>query len=484
MATGLKINTFFTPLDANPNEPFESERKFWQMREHVARSGYLGYLGENEYRNFPNLRRQSPALLSLCSILRADGHKVGYFIPDSDEIDLAMIREIVDCDILLMTSFTANFDLATQYAAYFRKINPEIFIGIGGHHAPYLPDSSLIIDGEKVFDFTVCGYAENSVRDIASGFDRSKKIENFCNVPQATFVDSRGKLQRSVGLNFPSLDRLPLPANDLIPTDRLMAARVFTAYGCPFSCQMCNLGQHISYSERPLELFEDEIRFLKEEKGVRYFYIGDPTLAANLKRFKQVVDILKKFPDIRWGGQTRLPIAQNSSFLAMLKDSNCVHIEVGIETFSQNILDKIRKGINSQSIEDIIYRLSGIKKDLDVETNFMFGAPGSDEGSIRFDIEKMRQFTAMGISVHLVPFVPFPGTPVFEHPEKFGTRIETDDFSRYAFRNGVIFSHTDGLSRDALNRLYENGLVILTNEMRKKYGEVVEKKRGLSSELF
>lgn len=484
MAGRSKINTFFTPLDANPNPPLESEKQFWQMREHVARSGYLSYLGRVEYRDFPNLRRQSPALLSLCSVLRDDGHKVGYFIPDNDEINPSVAGKIADCDILLMTSFTANFDLAVRYARYFKQINPRIFIGIGGHHAPYLPESSLVIDGERVFDFTVRGYAENGVRDIASGFDKSKNTEDFCNVPQTTFIDSRGKSQTNPRLNFPDLDKLPLPANDLIPTDHLVAARVFTAYGCPFNCQMCNLGQHASYSERPLKLFEEEVRFLKEEKGVRYFYIGDPTLAVNLKRFGQVVKILKKFPEIRWGGQTRLPIAQNPDFLAALRGSNCVHMEVGVETFSQKVLDKIRKRTHAQMTEDILYGLAKNCEGMDIEANFLFGSPGSDEESIRFDIEKMRQFASMGISIHLVPFVPFPGTPVFEHPERFGIKIEADDFSKYAFRNGVGFSHVDGLSRDALNQLYEDGVRTLTNEMRKKYGEVLGKKGGLSSEPF
>jgi|GEM_PF-6649578 len=468
MGIDLKINTFFTPLDANPNPPMQTEKEFWKAREHAARAGYLQYLTEKEYGNFKNLRRQSPALLSLCAVLREDGHKVGYFIPDSTEIDAQMTREIGNCNILLMNSMTANFNLAVEYAKRFRATNPRVLIGIGGHHAPYLPENSLIINGQKVFDFTVWGYSENAVTEIARKYKEHGLPESIFNVPQSSFVNSSGNIEQNPGTSFPNLAKIPLPANDLIPTDNLVAARVFTAYGCPFNCEMCNLGQHRSYSERPLQLFEEEIRFLRERKGVKYFYIGDPTLAANIKRFRHIVHILGKFPDIKWGGQTRLPIAQNPDFLEILKDSNCVHLELGIETFSQKLLDRIRKGTKSKTAEQTVYNLAKLKTDLNVETNWMFSVPGADESTIQFDTEKIRQLAQNGISVHLVPFVPFPGTPIYNHPEQFGIRIEAKDYSQYAFRNGVVFSQIGGLSREKLNQLYEVTLKTITGEIRKR----------------
>lgn len=447
-----KINTLFIPFSLKTKSPVREEIELWTIQRQVIRKKSFDYLSDEEYLKLGNSRLQHVGLLSLCSVLRNCGYQVNYFIPDEDQINDLFLEEVADCDMLLVSSFTYNFNQAIEYSKKVRELNHRVCIGIGGHHAPHLPEMSLRTEQGNLFTFTIKGYAENVIKKVPLAFENGN-LRMLKDIPQLAYIDPEGGFHQNTIYDFPLLKNIPLPANDLIPVHDLIGARVFSAYGCPFMCKMCNLGQENSYSERPLELFEQEIDYLIHEKEVRYVYLGDPTLAANLERFKQIVDILNSYPLIKWGGQTRLPIAQNAEFRAILANSECVHLEVGIESLAQPLLNHIQKDINATSSEEILYRLKENKK-VYIETNWMFGMPGSNETTIRHDQEKMKQYIRDGMDTHVGMFVPFPGTPIFAHPEDFGIRIEDTNWDNFTFHGKPVFGQINGLNSEEIFGLY------------------------------
>jgi anaerobic magnesium-protoporphyrin IX monomethyl ester cyclase len=460
------INTLFTPITTTHKPPLRDELECWTFQERVARKKCFGYLSDQEYSRLWNSRYQYVGLLSLCQVLRQDGYDVNYFIPD--DIDDHLLAAIANCDLLLITSFTFNFNDAVTLTRQIREIRPDLLIGIGGHHAPYLPEESLRIDNGKLFNFTMKGYSENSIREVPKAYSRGG-VEAFAEISQIAYIDSRGTFIQNPKTHLPSLETIPLPANDLISHD-LTGTRVFSAYGCPHRCLMCCHGIEESYSERPLELFEAELRYLIEEKGVRYVYIGDPTLGANERRFKEIVEILNSFPQAKWGGQTRLSTARRDSFMKVIADSQCVHLELGVETLSQRLSNIIRKESNNAIAEDTIYGFKDRVPNVYLETNWMFGIPGANENDINIDKEKMKQFIRDGIDICLGVFVPFPGTPFFHDPEGHGIVIVDNNFDNYTMYGAPVFSQVNGLSQAELYETYIQIVRDLQDVLRTTYG--------------
>ena len=463
------INTLFTPLTSTHKPPLLDELECWTLQDRVARKKCFGYLSDQEYAKLGNSRFQNVGLLSLCQVLRQDGYDVNYFIPD--DIDDHLLAAIANCDLLLISSFTLNFNDAVTHARRIREIRPDLLIGIGGHHAPYLAEETLRTDNGQLFNFTMKGYSENSIREVPKAYSRGG-VGAFADVPQIAYIDARGQFIQNTKTHLPSWEKVPLPANDLIPCD-LTGARVFSAYGCPHRCSMCCHGIEGSYGERPLQLFEAELKYFIEERGVRYVYIGDPTLGANERRFKRIVEILNSFPQVRWGGQTRVSTARRDSFMEIVADSQCVHLELGVETLSQRLSNAIRKDSDSTMAEETIYRLKERARNVYIETNWMFGIPGANEDDMHVDKEKMKQFIRDGINICLGVFVPFPGSPFYHDPERHGIQSLDNNFDNYAMYGMPVFSQVNGLSQSELFETYMEIVRDLQDVLRKTYGGVL-----------
>jgi anaerobic magnesium-protoporphyrin IX monomethyl ester cyclase len=462
---------FIIPSGSHTKSPCQEELALWTIRRKIVRHQYFGYLSDQDYLQLGNSKFQHVGLLSLCAVFREHGYDVRYFTPEEETIDDLLLQKIAACDMLLVSSYTYNLNVSIVYTRRLKELNPKMLIGIGGYHAPHVPEATLRTDNGQLFDFTMSGYTEKAILRIPIAYEHGG-IEAFKRIPQIMYLDTEKGFQHNRNVDFPSLADLPLPANDLIPDFDLTAARVFSVYGCPFQCQMCNLGKQDSYSERPLSLFEQEIEYFVTEKRVKYIYVGDPTIGINLKRLKELVKIMNRFPTIKWGGQTRLSIAQQHEFRAILQDSECVHLEIGVETLSQKLLNTIRKDINAERSEDILYKLAENQK-LHIQTNWIFGLPGADEKDILFDRAKILQLIHDGFDAGLSMCVPHPSSAMFDKPEQFGITIEETNWDEFPLYGKPVFSQIHGLTGAELFELYKETTMEMTKAFKKKYRDVL-----------
>ncbi|MFH1849305.1 MAG: radical SAM protein [archaeon] len=179
------------------------------------------------------------------------------------------------------------------------------------------------------------------------------------------------------------LNKLPLPARHLLPNDRYFEfytkKRNFTimlaSTGCRYNCKFC-ASRLDPLVYRPVEDVVNEMRVCYAQHGVREIDFKDNTFTMDRKRTQRLcAHMAKKGLNrlIRWSCMTRADLV-NEPLLKQMKQAGCVHIKYGIESGSQEILDRLGKGVTLDKIRESVY----FTKKLGMEAYgfFMIGVPG------------------------------------------------------------------------------------------------------------
>ncbi len=169
-----------------------------------------------------------------------------------------------------------------------------------------------------------------------------------------------------------ALDRLPLPAWDLLHTDvdgnpliewyiqtpvwggaaGNSSATSFTmtrslttvsSRGCPYACSFCYRGAQgeRNWGMRSAEALMHQAALYKEMYGIDFLGFPDDNFAIDRKRIAHLPETLGKV-GIRWGTHTRLDEADDR--LEPMAKSGCVYIGFGAESASKPVLTRMKKG--------------------------------------------------------------------------------------------------------------------------------------------
>jgi hypothetical protein len=101
-----------------------------------------------------------------------------------------------------------------------------------------------------------------------------------------------------------------------------------------------------------------------------------------------------------------------------MAQAGCQRIYFGVESGSDSILQRAKKGMNKDQIRRGIR--SAIDAGLRAKTGWIYGLPGSIEEQYE-SIEFMLELRPHEISIHQL--IPFPGTVYYQQPAQFGIRI-------------------------------------------------------------
>jgi radical SAM superfamily enzyme YgiQ (UPF0313 family) len=352
--------------------------------------------------------------LLAASVLRENGIPVHVFDPTlTDPNDfLKAVHEstpdlIVVCEddfnFLSKMCLAKNRELAFQMCDLARTLSIPIVV----HGSDASDHASEFL--KAGFAAVLIGEVEETLLEVASG-RAHPNIKGLAYRNGGVHVNAARPLTRN-------LDKLPLPAWDLIDIDIYRDAwmsahgyfslNIVSSRGCPYRCNWCAKPIYgNAYHARSPQSVANELRHLKSAYRPDHIWFADDIFAISLNwtnEFAEAVELLDA--RISFKMQSRCDLMTRDNVKA-LRASGCAEVWMGAESGSQKILDAMEKGIRVSQIYDACENLrrNGIRACLFLQ----FGYPGETWPEIEQTIRMIRDISPddVGISVSY----PLPGT--------------------------------------------------------------------------
>ncbi len=234
-----------------------------------------------------------------------------------------------------------------------------------------------------------------------------------------------------------NLDTLPFPARHFISdrsyyNPKLNARRYTTAVtsrNCPYGCIYCvpsslTFAREIEHRRlhgrkppvalRSVENVEQELTLIRQ---MGYDGVGfmDDNFIWNETRTLALCDILRRL-GLVWGCQARVD-AITEPIARALGRSGCQYVDLGVESFNDEILRYIGKGITSDQITRAINLLK--QYHVPVKLNILIGcSPLETPQTVADTLRRAKQADVDQVMFNIVS--PFPGTEYYEICRKNG----------------------------------------------------------------
>lgn len=151
---------------------------------------------------------------------------------------------------------------------------------------------------------------------------------------------------------MPSLDGIPISRRELIHQRFFTRRAVISSRGCPYHCAYCNLKQ-IYHDSFRTKLIAEVIEDIKQMNS-KYFVFWDDNFFGNIRYAKELMKALKPLKK-RWAAQVTLERCRDTELLQLAKESGCIYLFVGIESFSDESLHRCEQADNNvKKYEELI----------------------------------------------------------------------------------------------------------------------------------
>jgi radical SAM superfamily enzyme YgiQ (UPF0313 family) len=302
--------------------------------------------------------------------------------------------------------------------------------------------SDLLLD---TFDSVVRGETEMSLFELCKALRDDKPLKNVNGISYRSHDKSFHNPQRELF----DLAELPLPARDLIdnklytfPFTGEPYASILAGRGCPQNCVFCTA--HILFGKRlrlrPIENIVEEIKDIKR-RGIKIIAFIADDFMGNRDWVLKLCEIIKPLK-IKWMCNSRVNDV-DQELLYKIYDAGCRYIFFGVESGSQYVLDKAKKNIKLDQIENAIKMAKKAK--LRIETYFIIGLPYETTETVRQTINFAKKLDPdyAGFSAA----TPYPGTEFYDYV-KANNLIENED----KFNTSEAVVRTKDMSSEDINK--------------------------------
>lgn len=365
-------------------------------------------------------------------------------------------------DFVLLEVSTASIEQDLQTTAALRERLPEAKIAFAGLF-PEAGESEFLQQHPEV-DYAFRGEYEYTLREVAQALARGEQRTDH---PGTSCRDASGRV--IVNPRRPlieNLDELPWPARKPLPMFEYHdlpgglpgpSLQLWASRGCPFHCTFCAWPQIMYGGDKyrvrdPVDVV-DEMEAVVKEYGFRSVYFDDDTFNLGKKRMLALAEeILRRNLCIPWAVMARADTSDEETLRAM-KRAGLVSIKYGVESASQEILDRCQKGLDLSKVEKTV----ALTKKLGINTHltFTFGLPGETRETIRETIALAKRLDPDSIQFSIA--TPFPGSRLYLQMEAEGNLV-TKDWSLYDGSNVAVIRQGDLSPQDlelALRTAYD-----------------------------
>jgi anaerobic magnesium-protoporphyrin IX monomethyl ester cyclase len=219
------------------------------------------------------------------------------------------------------------------------------------------------------------------------------------------------------------LDAIPFPAFDRVDLKRYEAYDMMSSRGCPYPCTFCSVApiwDHACTLRSPRNIVE-EMRHVHHETGVSLFLFQDEFFVSGKR---QVLEFCRELDrsglEVKWKAFGRVNLTDVEMMKAMA-GCGCVELRFGIESGSDRILQRIRKGFTAAECLDVIPRAIEIIPRVDAF--YMWGFPFETMDDFNQTLFQMISFRMMGARILPSVLSLLPQAEIYRELPP-GTRLE------------------------------------------------------------
>jgi radical SAM superfamily enzyme YgiQ (UPF0313 family) len=233
------------------------------------------------------------------------------------------------------------------------------------------------------------------------------------------------------------LDAIPFPPYDKVDLSRYEGYGMMTSRGCPYRCTFCSVApiwNNESFSRSPRNIVE-EMKLLHREAGADLFLFQDEFFVSGKRHVMNFCDELEKTGlNVKWKAFGRVNLTDDEMMKAMA-DCGCVELRFGIESGSDAILQRIKKGFTATESLDLIPKAIEIFPRVD--TFYVWGFPFESMEDFNQTLFQMISFRMMGARILPSLLSLLPQTEIYRDlPQE--TKLE---FCHYLFPEFIFTGH-------------------------------------------
>jgi radical SAM superfamily enzyme YgiQ (UPF0313 family) len=245
-------------------------------------------------------------------------------------------------------------DETNLVAARLRKAFPDAIFAVGGA-APTLEPERFT----DAFDILCSDEGEEVIVEIANAIDAQQPVTG---IHGTWFCHRDGRIEKYPRRPKLDLDKIAMPDWDMSRYAFINERKVFpgryppnlipfgkkeyplmTQRGCPFSCSFCFESAYQDMHgkgvrRRHWQLILDELVWAKEHLQPDAILFMDDVFTLNVRWLKEFLPRYKEQIDLPFWAYT-YPTTHNPEILALLKDSGCHSLTMGVQTGSERLLE-------------------------------------------------------------------------------------------------------------------------------------------------
>ncbi len=406
---------------------------------------------------YPSASHAHPALvpLGICylgAVCEKSGHEVNVIDCQAEKLGLDAFRKRLEQavpDVVGVTSTTLTYKSALKVAGIAKEVSPKCTTVLGGCHATFWDENAL--KECSSLDVVVRREGEFTLVELLEKLQGKTSLDG---VQGITFRNNDGGIVRNEDRPFiENLDDLPFPAHHLLPLNSLkkMGKVIFpltTSRGCVYWCDFCTAVRMFGrrYRMRSPKNVVNEIETVMQKFGATQFTFYDDAFTVDPQRSEQICEeIMRRKLKIQWDCETRVDMVTRD-LLQKMRDAGCIAVWFGVESGSQNMLEKMHKRIKLEQTKKA-YRMS---RELGLMTvaSVVLGFPGETEETVWETVNFVKQLNTNDVGFYIA--TPYPGTPLYDQVKEKGW-LKITDFNRYDTATPIF--ETPYLSMEKLSEI-------------------------------
>jgi anaerobic magnesium-protoporphyrin IX monomethyl ester cyclase len=390
-----------------------------------------------EFLHTKQVKREPLGLCYISSFCKKHKHQ-SIIVDQIDIPDSTIIKKVFEFkpDLIGFSVMTYNYPKGLLLAKRIKSEYKNIPIVFGGAHPSGMPEIIL----EDPIDYLVTGEGEETFLELIQCLEsKSIYIEDIKGLVYKRNGQIRNNGSRK---RLTNLEQLPIPDRTNLPMNRYKSfflnwATIHTTRGCRYNCSFCS--SPITWkgkiaSRNPIHIIEEIYELITKYK-VNGIFFADEDFFYDKNRIFQLCDEIKKNKlKFVWKCFANLSDINNIELLRKIKDAGCLGPMVGVESFNNNVLQRLnRKPIDFSQIKKQFNQISSIG--LISWITYMIGYPYETQSELFASLKKLEELSPDFSYFNYV--TPFPGTVFYNDCKSNNLLIDTD-FSNYNCSKPVI----------------------------------------------